>query len=293
PYLVCGTGQCLKGKALQIRGAVTGICVCLIFLMMQIPLNLFLFDNNYKRGGHLSTYSGSSSAIEYIILFGVVFTLRELVNWYFYWGLVTIGTATLMAAFYIIYQSYYRNACNILIASRYCIYGTVNLFMEIAYAVERSVTSKVDSAERLYEAPNGHQIDIYVYVMLCLGILAGIIESVLCSVFIKQLNKKRLIHDKENKFYDLFYQQSTGIEQKQDESKLITIDLFQDIWMIERRMRFLLQKNLRELQYVFYAKFCFNIAQHLHKDDPVLLFHYATFLKQIAKQRQAASDVII
>ncbi|KAA6354123.1 MAG: hypothetical protein EZS28_050350, partial [Streblomastix strix] len=42
PYLVCGTGQCLKGKALQIGGAVGGMCVCVIFLMMQIPLNLFL-----------------------------------------------------------------------------------------------------------------------------------------------------------------------------------------------------------------------------------------------------------
>ncbi|KAA6361477.1 MAG: hypothetical protein EZS28_042997, partial [Streblomastix strix] len=66
-YLVCGTEQCLKGKALQIGGAIGGMCVCVIFLMMQIPLNLFLFDKNYKRGGHLSTYSGSSSAIEYII----------------------------------------------------------------------------------------------------------------------------------------------------------------------------------------------------------------------------------
>ncbi|KAA6376850.1 MAG: hypothetical protein EZS28_027622, partial [Streblomastix strix] len=26
-YLVCGTGQCLKGKALQIGGAVGGMCV--------------------------------------------------------------------------------------------------------------------------------------------------------------------------------------------------------------------------------------------------------------------------
>ncbi|KAA6353060.1 MAG: hypothetical protein EZS28_051412, partial [Streblomastix strix] len=74
-----GTGQCLKGKALQIGGAVGGICVCVIFLMMQIPLNLFLFDKNYKRGGHLSTYSGSSSAIEYIILLRVVFLHSE--NW--------------------------------------------------------------------------------------------------------------------------------------------------------------------------------------------------------------------
>ncbi|KAA6399960.1 MAG: hypothetical protein EZS28_004517, partial [Streblomastix strix] len=292
-YLLGGTAQCFKGNTLQIGGAVAGISVCVIFLMMQIPLNLFLFDNNYKRGGHFSTYSGSSSAVEYIILFGLVFAQRELVNWYFWRGLVTIGTATLMAAFYILYQPYYRNTGNILIASRYCIYGTVRLFMEIAYAVERSVMSKVDSAERLYEAPKGHWIDIFVYVMFGLGILAGIIESVLCSVFIKWLNKKRWILDKENKFYELPYQQNTAIEQKQDESKLITIDLFQDIWMIERRMRFLLQKDLRELQYVFYANFCFNIAQHLHKDDPVLLFHYATFLKQIAKQPQAASDVII
>jgi hypothetical protein len=136
-YLVCGTGQCLKGKALQIGGAVGGMCVCVIFLMMQIPLNLFLFNNNYKRGGHFSTYSGSSSVIEYIILFGVVFARRELANLYFWKGLVTIGIATLMAAFYMIYEPYSRNAGNIMIASRYCIYGTVRLLMEIAYAVER------------------------------------------------------------------------------------------------------------------------------------------------------------
>ncbi|KAA6393302.1 MAG: hypothetical protein EZS28_011170 [Streblomastix strix] len=292
-YLVCETGQCLKGKALQIGGAVGGICVCSIFLMMQIPLNLFLFDNNYKRGGHFSTYSGSSAAIEFIILLGVVIAQRELVNWYFCRGLVTIGTATLMSAFYMIYQPHYRKAYNILIASRYCIYGTVRLSMVIAYAVERSVKSKVDSAERLYEALFGHWTDILVYVMFCESIQAGIIESVVCSAFIKWLNKKRWILDKEIKFYDLLYQQSTAIEYKQDESKQITTDLFQDIQMIERRMRFLLQKDLRELQHVFYANFCFNIAQHLHKDDAVLLFHYATFLKQIAKQRQAASDVII
>ncbi|KAA6390246.1 MAG: hypothetical protein EZS28_014231 [Streblomastix strix] len=136
-YLVCGTGQCLKGKAFQIGGAVGGICVCVIFLMMQITLNLFLFDKNYKRGGHLSTYSGSSSEIEYIILLRVVFTQRELINLYFWRGLVTIGTATLMAAFYMIYEPYFKNACNILIASGYCIYGTVHLLMEIAYGVER------------------------------------------------------------------------------------------------------------------------------------------------------------
>ncbi|KAA6367710.1 MAG: hypothetical protein EZS28_036763 [Streblomastix strix] len=82
-YLVSGTAQCLKGNALQIGGALDGICVCVIFLMMQIPFNLFLFENNYKHGGHFQTYSGSSSAIEYIILFGVVFAQRELVNWYF------------------------------------------------------------------------------------------------------------------------------------------------------------------------------------------------------------------
>ncbi|KAA6353061.1 MAG: hypothetical protein EZS28_051413, partial [Streblomastix strix] len=135
--------------------------------------------------------------------------------------------------------------------------------------------SKVDSAERF--------------------ILAGIIESVVCSVFIKWLNKKRWILDKENKIYEFPYQQSIGIEQKQDESKLNRIDLLQDIWMIERRMIFLLQKDLRELQYVFYANFRLNIAQDLDKDDAVLLllFHYATFLKKTGKQGEAESDVII
>ncbi|KAA6368025.1 MAG: hypothetical protein EZS28_036447 [Streblomastix strix] len=115
------------------------------------------------------------------------------------------------------------------------------------------------------------------------------------SVFIKWLNKKRWILDKENKFYELPYQQSTGIEQKSDESKLIRIDLLLDIWMIERKMIFLLQKDLRELQYVFYANFCLNIAQDLDKDDAVLLllFHYATFLQQIGNQEQSGSDVII
>ncbi|KAA6353375.1 MAG: hypothetical protein EZS28_051098 [Streblomastix strix] len=136
-YLVCGTGQCLKGKALQIGGAVGGMCVCVIFLMMQIPLNLFFFDKNYKRGGHLSTYSGSSSAIEYIILLGVVFAQRELVKLYFWKGLVTIGTATVFAAFYMISEPYFRNVCNILIAYRNCIFGKVHLFMKIAYGVER------------------------------------------------------------------------------------------------------------------------------------------------------------
>ncbi|KAA6354192.1 MAG: hypothetical protein EZS28_050280, partial [Streblomastix strix] len=65
--------------------------------------------------------------------------------------------------------------------------------------------------------------------------------------------------------------------------------------MIERKMIFLLQKNLRELQYVFYANFWLNIAQDLNKDDAVLLllFHYETFLKQIAKYPQSGSDVII
>ncbi|KAA6385142.1 MAG: hypothetical protein EZS28_019334 [Streblomastix strix] len=95
-YLVCGTGQYLKVKALQIGGAVGGMCVCVIFLMMQIPLNLFLFDNSYKRRGHFSTYSGSSSGIEYIILLRVVFAQRELVNLYFWRGLVTIGTVRLI-----------------------------------------------------------------------------------------------------------------------------------------------------------------------------------------------------
>ncbi|KAA6313421.1 MAG: hypothetical protein EZS28_055754, partial [Streblomastix strix] len=119
-YLVCGTAQCLKGNALQIGGAVDGICV-----------------QQLQTWGHFSTYSGSSSAIEYIILFGVVFAQRELVNWYFCRDLVTIGTATLMAAFYMIYEPYSRNTGNIMITSRYCIYGTVRLLMEIAYAVER------------------------------------------------------------------------------------------------------------------------------------------------------------
>ncbi|KAA6389977.1 MAG: hypothetical protein EZS28_014496 [Streblomastix strix] len=153
--------------------------------------------------------------------------------------------------------------------------------------------SKVDSAERLYEAPNGHQIDVFVYLMFCMSILAGIIKSVVCSVFIKWLKKKRWILDKENKIFEVPYQQSTGIEQKQDESQLIRIDLLQDIQMIERRKRFLLQKDLRELQYVFQANFCLNIAQHLDKDDALLLFHYATFLKKTGKQGEAGSDVII
>ncbi|KAA6379949.1 MAG: hypothetical protein EZS28_024524 [Streblomastix strix] len=135
-YLVCGTGQCLKGKALQIGGAVGGICACVIFLMMQIPLNLFLFDKNYKHGGHLSTYSGSSSVIRYIILSGVMFGQRELVVLYFWRSLVTIGTAKVKAEFYMINEPYFRNACNILIASRYCIYGIFHLFMKIAYVVE-------------------------------------------------------------------------------------------------------------------------------------------------------------
>ncbi|KAA6356200.1 MAG: hypothetical protein EZS28_048274, partial [Streblomastix strix] len=63
--------------------------------------------------------------------------------------------------------------------------------------------------------------------------------------------------------------------------------------MIERRMRFLLQKDLRELQYVFYANFWLSIAQNLEKDDAVLLFNYATFLKQISKQGESGSDVTI
>ncbi|KAA6393044.1 MAG: hypothetical protein EZS28_011427 [Streblomastix strix] len=136
-YLVCETAQCLKGNTFQIGGAVAEICVYVIFHMMQIPLNLFLFDNIYKHGGHFPTYSGQTSGIEYIILFELVFAQRELVKLYFWRGLVTIRTATVTAAFYMIYQPYNRNACNYLIASRFCIYGTVCLFMEIAYAVER------------------------------------------------------------------------------------------------------------------------------------------------------------
>ncbi|KAA6379948.1 MAG: hypothetical protein EZS28_024523 [Streblomastix strix] len=67
--------------------------------------------------------------------------------------------------------------------------------------------------------------------------------------------------------------------------------------MIERRMIFQLQKDLRELQYIFNANFRLNIAQYLDKDDTVLLllllFRYTTFLKQIGKQGEAGSDVII
>ncbi|KAA6388877.1 MAG: hypothetical protein EZS28_015597 [Streblomastix strix] len=104
---------------------------------------------------------------------------------------------------------------------------------------------------------------------------------------------KRWLLDKNNQLYDLPYEPPAHIEQETKVTKLLSVDHFLNIWMIERQLRFLQLKELRQEKYILYANFCYTIALRLHKDDPQLLFNYATFLKQIAKQPQNASDIIV
>jgi hypothetical protein len=67
---------------------------------------------------------------------------------------------------------------------------------------------------------------------------------------------------------------------------------FKKVWLVERQLRFLYEKELRTAHYILYANFCYNVALRFHKDNPELLLSYATFLSQIAKQPHPAAEVI-
>ncbi|KAA6403987.1 MAG: hypothetical protein EZS28_000476 [Streblomastix strix] len=274
--------QCFGNNALQIAAALFAILFSLIFLFLEILMGFCIFNNNCKHGGLFSKSSGQVEAFQRFLLFGLVFGQRMLINWHFWRGFVSMGTSALLVFIYAFYQPHYHISGNSLMMSRYMIYGVERLFMEIAFKVQG--VTPVDESGNASVKP-------IVYIMFGVGLAVGIICSLLMSLVIKWINKRRWLLDSNNDILALpqYQSQSSEIIEEKD---VLLVKNFKIVWMVERQLRFLHQKNLRQTPYILYANFCYNVALRLHKESPELLFSYATFLQQIAKQPHPAAEVV-
>ncbi|KAH7815719.1 uncharacterized protein MONOS_96 [Monocercomonoides exilis] len=95
-----------------------------------------IFNHNPKHGGLWSSPRGLWQSMDSLLVFGCVFAMRMLFGWTFWRGVVTIGSSMVMMVYFVYIQPIYKLNGNLLMASKWCMFGCLRLFDEIANTIE-------------------------------------------------------------------------------------------------------------------------------------------------------------
>ncbi|KAA6401936.1 MAG: hypothetical protein EZS28_002542 [Streblomastix strix] len=108
-----------------------------------ITVQLFKFNHNQKKGGLFGCSSGWFRGLHTILLFSIVFCMRELIDWPFCRGVVSVGTSGVIIIIILMKQPFYKFQSNYLTIIPWSIFGSIKICAEIGYAIEEVTHSIV------------------------------------------------------------------------------------------------------------------------------------------------------
>ncbi|KAH7825164.1 uncharacterized protein MONOS_1463 [Monocercomonoides exilis] len=258
-------GSCF-GDLLLIFRFVISIVVLSLMLISSIFINNMIFNHNPKHGGLWSSPSGLWQAVDSSLVFGCVFAMRMLYGWPFWRGAVTIGSSLVMMVYFVYIQPIYKLNGNLLMGSKWCLFGCLRLIDEILYAIEGATGNW-----------------IITIVLQVVGLIAGIVA---CAVLLPKIGRKM----REKKYLlTAFGNQLSDICTK---NPSLALPPLKKPERVEPSLRFIQQKEYNSMIHLTFADYVYTHALKTNPNNSMLCFQYATFLAAYRKNYMKANGLI-
>ncbi|KAA6358325.1 MAG: hypothetical protein EZS28_046148 [Streblomastix strix] len=133
--------RCLYENAIVIVSVVLSIFLLFVILFYNTTIQLFIFNHNQKNGGLFGCSSGWFKGLHTLLLFGIVFCMRELIDLPFYRGIISVGTSGFIIVIVLLKQPFYKFISNYLTILPWSLFGAIRLCAEIGYQFEEALNS--------------------------------------------------------------------------------------------------------------------------------------------------------
>ncbi|KAA6393723.1 MAG: hypothetical protein EZS28_010746 [Streblomastix strix] len=164
----------LSGNAIEIVSAILSIFFLLVTFFYRATIQLFIFNHNEKNGALFGCSSGWFRGLRTFLLFGIVFCMRELIDFPFNRRIVSVGTSGFITVIVLLKQQFYKFTSNYLTILPYSLFGAIRLCAEIGYQFEEALNSIIPQI-----------------ICMILGFMFGDVLSIfLNSVLKRQVRKK-------------------------------------------------------------------------------------------------------
>ncbi|KAH7823794.1 uncharacterized protein MONOS_1874 [Monocercomonoides exilis] len=251
---------------IPLLGFVIAIVTLVYVLLSSFIINNMIFNHNPKHGGLWSSPRGLWQAVDTSFVFGCVFAMRTLIEWPFWRGVVTVGSSLVMMVYFVYIQPIYKLNGNLLMASKWCMFGCLRLIDEIAYAIEG--------------ATGNWTITI---VLQAVGVIAGI---VMCIVLLPKIGRKT----RERKYLlSAFENQLSDICTK---NPSLALPAMKKPERVEPSLRFVQEENYQSMIHLTFADYVYTQALKTNMNNSLLCFQYATFLSAYRKNHMKAHTLI-
>ncbi|KAH7818916.1 uncharacterized protein MONOS_15451 [Monocercomonoides exilis] len=258
-------GSC-SGSLLSFLGFIVSMLVLIVLLISSILINNMIFNHNSKHGGLWSSPSGLWQAVDSSLVFGCVFAMRTLIEWPFWRGVVTVGSSLAMMVYFVYIQPIYKLNGNLLMGSKWCMFGCLRLIDEILYAIEGATGNW-----------------IITIVLQVVGLIAGI---VVCAVLLPKIGRKM----REKKYLlTAFGNQLSDICTK---NPSLALPPLKKPERVEPSLRFIQQKEYNSMIHLTFADYVYTHALKTNPNNSMLCFQYATFLSAYRKNYMKSNTLI-
>ncbi|KAH7820960.1 uncharacterized protein MONOS_11592 [Monocercomonoides exilis] len=261
-----GFGGSCTGDLVSILGFVAGIAVLSLQLVSSFVVKNMIYNHNPKHGGLWSSPSGVWQGVESCLVFGCVFAMRTLIEWPFWRGVVTVGASVGMVVYFVYEQPIYKLRGNVLMGSKWCMFGCLRLIDEIAYAIEGATGNW-----------------IVTIVLQAVGLAAGI---VLCIVLLPKLGK---MFRKKKYLLNAFEHQLSDICTK---NPSLALPQMKNPERVEPSLSFIQEKDYRSMIHLTFADYVYTHALKTNMNNSMLCFQYASFLSAYRKNYMKANTLI-
>eukprot|EP00770_Monocercomonoides_exilis_P012324 MONOS_12268.1-p1 / transcript=MONOS_12268.1 / gene=MONOS_12268 / organism=Monocercomonoides_exilis_PA203 / gene_product=unspecified product / transcript_product=unspecified product / location=Mono_scaffold00668:16046-17488(-) / protein_length=481 / sequence_SO=supercontig / SO=protein_coding / is_pseudo=false len=225
-----------------------------------------IFNHNPKHGGLWSSPSGLWQAVDSSLVFGCIFAMRTLIEWPFWRGVVTVGTSLVLIIYFVYIQPIYKLNGNLLMASKWCLFGCLRLIDEIGFAIEGATHNWV--------------ITIILQVV---GLIVGI---VLCSVLLPKIGLKK----RERKYFLIDFE--SQISEICSKNPSLALPSLKKPEGVEPSLRFVQRKEYSSLIHLTFADYVYTQALKTNPNNSMLCFQYATFFAAFRKNNMKAHTLI-
>ncbi|KAH7827138.1 uncharacterized protein MONOS_12628 [Monocercomonoides exilis] len=253
-------------KLLPLLGFSVAIVVLTYLLITSFLINNMIYNHNPKHGGFWSSPSGLWQAVDSSLVFGCVFAMRMLIGWPFWRGVVTVGTSLAVVIYFVYIQPIYKLSGNLLLASKWCLFGCLRLFDEIGYAIEGSTGNW-----------------IITIVLQVVGLVVGIL---LCALLLPKLGK---MFRKKKYLLNAFEHQLSDICTK---NPSLALPQMKNPERVEPSLRFIQEKDYRSMIHLTFADYVYTHALKTNMNNSMLCFQYASFLSAYRKNYMKANTLI-
>ncbi|KAK2961001.1 hypothetical protein BLNAU_4088 [Blattamonas nauphoetae] len=268
-YRALGTTCLGSDDTLSMVAGIVAIVFLVLYFAAVMMYHYFIFRSNPKRGGLFAAPSGKFQTCIAVLVMGLVFCQRLLVDWAFWRAVVSVGTAAGIILAVIMMQPFYSRTSNFLVVLLFSVYGTLRLGLEIGFLIDSGTGTIVGTI-----------------VFGVVGIGGGIGLSFLFLHLLKVQERRTwgVTITKDNEVLPRF-----DLASEEGKHKLM-----QHVGRkgVEPTVRFILRKNIRTRPLTEYADGIYTFSIMHRKEDKVLLLHYAQFLLSITKNRVKAQVLL-